>query len=219
MEQRQQGAGPSNATAASVQRPSASWTGPLSTSFLLQFQDARLEAGYQQYMYKMQQTADLCLIVVNLFAVAAACIKQYMMPISSGPQTSLLCILSGAQTLLLLLLLLVFPATYAHHRGLVIGCTRLYRLAVWLLYLREPYPPRLFRRNLSLRLFLLSPAGGNIWLALFYPLPLPMHLMLLGMSSIVAIWRSLALQQRLQYLNVAPEHLAQAHRHLSRFSK
>jgi hypothetical protein len=170
-------------------------------------------------MYKMQQTADICLIIINVFAVLVALVKQYTMPVASGPPTAALCLLSGSQCLALLALLLTAPAAYTRHRGLIIGCTRMYRLAVWLLYLREPYPPRLFRRNLSLRLFLLSPAGGNVWLALFYPLPLSLHLLLLGLSSLVATWRSSALQERLSHLEVSQEQLAHACKQLSRFSK
>lgn len=209
-------AGPSNSVA-TVQRPSQST--PFHISCLLEFQDARIEAAYQHYMYKMQQTADMCLLIINIFAVAVVFVKQYTLPVSSGPPTAALCLLSGSQSLVLLIMLLRFPAAYARHRGLIIGCTRMYRLAVWLLYLGEPYPPRLFKHNLSLRLFLLSPAGGNVWLALFYPLPLSLHLLLLGLSSLLATWRSSALQERLVHLDVSQEQLAQAYKQLSRFSK
>lgn len=217
MQQGRDGAGPSNAPV--LHRPAATQPAPFHISCLLEFQDARIEAAYQHYMYKMQQTADVCLIIINVFAVLVALVKQYAMPVASGPPTAALYLLSGSQSLALLALLLTAPAAYARHRGLIIGCTRMYRLAVWLLYLREPYPPRLFRRNLSLRLFLLSPAGGNVWLALFYPLPLSLHLLLLGLSSLVATWRSSALQERLSHLDISQEQLAHAYKQLSRFSK
>lgn len=211
-------AGPSHAATAVSQRPAVQHSNPFSISCLLEFQDARVEAAYQQYMYKMQQAADTCLIIANLLALAVACVKQCSMPTSSAP-ASAMCYLSGGQALLLLLLLIAFPAAYARHRALVLGCTRMYRLGVWLACLREPYPPRLLRRNLSIRLFLLSPCGGNVWLALFYPLPLLVHVLLLGVSSIVAVWRSQALHERLRLLDVSPEHLTNAYHQLSRFSR
>lgn len=188
-------------------------------SCLLDFQDSRIEAAYQHYMYKMQQNADMCLIMVNLFAVAVALVKQYIMPLSSGPSTIFLCMMSVGQSLLLLALVTLFPSSYARHRGLTIGCSRMYRLAVWLAYLRDPLPPRLFKDNLSMRLFLLSPAGGNVWLALFYPLPMSLHLVLLGLSTTVATWRSEALLHRLQHLGAAPEQLEAAYWRLCRFSR
>lgn len=75
------------------------------------------------------------------------------------------------------------------------------------------------RDNLSLRLFLLSPASGSVWLALFYPLPMPLHLLLLGLSSFVAVCRTNSLEHRLQRLEASPEHLAQTYQRLSRFSR
>lgn len=117
----------------------------LGVTCLLEFKNPRIEAAYQHYMYKMQQAADLCVIVVNLFAVTVAYAKQFMLPVSTGPSTAALCAVSGSQSLALLLMLLVYPNTYVQHRGIIVGCTRMYRLVVWLLYLREPYPPRLFR--------------------------------------------------------------------------
>jgi hypothetical protein len=117
----------------------------LGVTCLLEFKNPRIEAAYQHYMYKMQQAADLCVIIVNLFAVTVAYAKQYMLPVSTGPSTAALCAVSGSQSLALLLMLLVYPNVYAQHRGVIVGCTRMYRLVVWLLYLREPYPPRLFR--------------------------------------------------------------------------
>jgi hypothetical protein len=117
----------------------------LGVTCLLEFKNPRIEAAYQHYMYKMQQAADLCVIIVNLFAVTVAYAKQYMLPVSTGPSTTTLCAVSGSQSLALLLLLLVYPNVYAQHRGVIVGCSRMYRLVVWLLYLREPYPPRLFR--------------------------------------------------------------------------
>jgi hypothetical protein len=117
----------------------------LGVTCLLEFKNPRIEAAYQHYMYKMQQAADLCVIVVNLFAVTVAYAKQYMLPVSTGPSTAALCAVSGSQSLALLLLLLAYPNIYAQHRGVIVGCTRMYRLVVWLLYLRESYPPRLFR--------------------------------------------------------------------------
>lgn len=117
----------------------------LGVTCLLEFKNPRIEAAYQHYMYKMQQAADLCVIIVNLFAVTVAYAKQYMLPVSTGPSTTALCAISGSQSLGLLLLLLVYPNVYAQHRGVIVGCTRMYRLVVWLLFLREPYPPRLFR--------------------------------------------------------------------------
>lgn len=127
------------------QQPQQQQQGRLAVTCLLEFRNPRIEAAYQHYMYKMQQAADLCVIIVNLFAVTVAYAKQYMLPISTGPSTSALCAISGAQSLALLMLLLVYPNLYAQHRGVIVGCTRMYRLVVWLLYLREPYPPRLFR--------------------------------------------------------------------------
>lgn len=79
--------------------------------------------------------------------------------------------------------------------------------------------PYLTRDNLSLRLFLLSPASGNIWLALFYPLPMGLHLVLLALSCVVAVWPSAALQHRLQQMEASPERLAQTYQRLSRFSR
>lgn len=117
----------------------------LGVTCLLEFKNPRVEAAYQHYMYKMQQAADLCVVVVNLFAVTVAYAKQFMLPVSTGPSTAALCAVSGSQSLALLLLLLVYPNVYAQHRGVIVGCTRMYRLVVWLLYLREPYPARLFR--------------------------------------------------------------------------
>lgn len=212
-------AGPSHVATAATQRRPVVHSNLFSINCLLEFKDARLEAAYQQYMYKMQQAADTCLIIANLLAVAVACVKQCSMPTSSVSPTTAICFLSGGQAVFLLLLLIAFPAAYARNRGVVMGCTRMYRLAVWLSCLHEPYPPRLLRRNLSMRLFLLSPAGGSVWLALFYPLPLLVHVLLLGVSSLVATWRSHALQERLQHLNVSPEQLTQAYQQLSRFSK
>lgn len=117
----------------------------LGVSCLLEFKNPRIEAAYQHYMYKMQQAADLCVVMVNLFAVTVAYAKQFMLPVSIGTSTAALCAVSGSQSLALLLMLLVYPSIYAQHRGVIVGCTRMYRLVVWLLYLREPYPPRLFR--------------------------------------------------------------------------
>lgn len=219
MQEPQDEAGPSRASTVVSQRPATSVPTPFGISCLLEFRNAQVEAAYQHYMYKMQQTADVCHMLVNLMAVAVACMKQCTMPLSSGAPGATLCLLSGSQSLLLLLMLLVFPAFYARHRGVVISCVRVYRLAVWLMYLQEPYPPRLVTHNLSLRLFFLSPAGGNMWLALFYPLPLSLHVLLLGFSSFVAIWRSSALQQRLLDLNVSSGQLSQAYQQLSRFSR
>jgi hypothetical protein len=170
-------------------------------------------------MYKMQHNADMCLVLVNLFAVAVALVKQYIMPLSSGPSTTFLCMMSVGQSLLLLGLVTFFPSSYTRHRGLIVACSRMYRLAVWLAYLRDPLPLRLFKDNLSVRLFLLSPAGGNVWLALFYPLPMSLHLGLLGLSTAVATWPSEALLNRLQHLGRAPEQLEAAYLRLSRFSR
>jgi hypothetical protein len=78
---------------------------------------------------------------------------------------------------------------------------------------------RLRRDNLSLRLFLLSPASGSVWLALFYPLPMSLHLLLLGLSSLVAVWRTDSLEHRLLRLETIPEHLMQTYQRLSRFSR
>jgi hypothetical protein len=75
------------------------------------------------------------------------------------------------------------------------------------------------RDNLSLRLFLLSPASGSVWMALFYPLPMPLHLLLLGLSSFVAVCRISSLEQRLQRLEASSEHLTQTYQRLSRFSR
>lgn len=75
------------------------------------------------------------------------------------------------------------------------------------------------RDNLSLRLFLLSPGSGSVWLALFYPLPMPLHLLLLGLSSFVAVCRTNSLEHRLQQLDASPEHLTQTYQRLSRFSR
>jgi hypothetical protein len=194
----------------------------LSISPLLVFCDARIEAAYQHYMYKVQQAADACLILISLAAVAVAAIKQHTMPpptTASSLRTSLLCMLSGGQSLALLAMLLGAPPSYARHRGLLVCAARLYRLAVWLLYLRDAVPPRLFQRNLALRLLLLSPAGGNIWLALFYPLPPLQHIVLLALSAFVATWRSNALSTQLAGLGVREEQLTAAHQQLGRFSR
>lgn len=75
------------------------------------------------------------------------------------------------------------------------------------------------RDNLSLRLFLLSPASGSVWLALFYPLPMSLHLLLLALSSFVAVCRTDSLEHRLQRLDASPEHLTQTYQRLSRFSR
>lgn len=75
------------------------------------------------------------------------------------------------------------------------------------------------RDNLSLRLFLLSPASGSVWLALFYPLPMSLQLMLLGLSSFVAVCRTSSLEHRLQRMDALPEHLAATYQRLSRFSR
>jgi hypothetical protein len=72
---------------------------------------------------------------------------------------------------------------------------------------------------LSLRLLLLSPASGSVWLALFYPLPMWLHLMLLVLSSFVAVCRTNSLEHRLQRLDASPEHLAETYQRLSRFSR
>jgi hypothetical protein len=136
----------------------------LGVTWLLEFSNPRIESTYQHYMNKIQQAADVCVIGVNLFAVAVAYTKQHVLPDGVTPgasaqlmaepssllpqrlfSTSTLCAVSGSQSLALLLLLIVAPSVYGQHRGLIMAGTRMYRLAVWLLSLRDPYPPRLFR--------------------------------------------------------------------------
>jgi hypothetical protein len=136
---------PNGLQAAAQQQQQAAAQGGAVTA-LLEFRSARVEATYQHYMCKIQAAADVCVIAVNLVAAGVAYAKRFVVADGGGPpSTHALCVVSGSQALALLLLLLACPATYARHRGAIAACSRMFRLVVWLLYLREPYPPRLFR--------------------------------------------------------------------------
>jgi hypothetical protein len=174
---------------------------PLEVSWVLSFTDPRLESAFEVFNYKSQQTADMCIIVVNLLVAVFACFTLRGPSSSEGssylstplPECSL-SLISLLQSLLLLALLLRTPAFYLRWRVLIISMTRMYRIVVWLLYLQQQRQAQLLQNpdvswmSLGFKLFLISPANSNIWFAVFFPLPLHHHLLLLLLSVVTAVW-------------------------------
>lgn len=203
----------------SVPERSASRTpGTIEVTWRLEFRDPSLEGAFQQYTHTMHKAADLCMVAVNILLVITVVI-QHDHTTDDIPQVKLLCILTVAQCIGLLWLLNAAPRTYAQWRGAVISTTRLYRLALWLIYLHHQAPTSIQWESVSLRLFLLSPAGSNLWFCLFYPLPLCTHLIVQGLTVLASIWRGDALTSHLLKLDGLPAQAQPAFERLSRLSR
>ena len=181
---------------------------PLEVSWVLSFTDVRVESAFEVFNYKSQQTADMCIILVNLLVAVFACVtlqgpnssRSSSTYATSLPECSL-SIISLLQSLLLLILLLRAPAFYLRWRVLIISITRMYRIVIWLLYIQQQRQAQLLQNpdvswmSLGFKLFLISPANSNIWFAVFFPLPLHHHLLLLLLSVVTAVWPREAVHQ------------------------
>lgn len=132
----------------------------------------------------------------------------------------LACALSALQCVALLALLLRAPRAYGKWRSAAVAATRLYRLGTWVLFMREgPALLQQWMEGLTVRMFLLSPASGNVWFSLFFPLPLDLHLGLLLVTTAAAVAHGTPMTKQLAALSQLPPETLAAYERFNRLTR
>ncbi|KAI8475038.1 MAG: hypothetical protein J3K34DRAFT_488192 [Monoraphidium minutum] len=197
--------------------------GPLPISATLEFGDADVERAYRAHLAGAYRAADAVNLLVNLTLLAAALLRRRAggappPPPPLAAPALLASAASAAQSAGLLVLLLRAPAAHVRWRGAAAAAGRLYRVAAWLVLTRRKALLTSFS-DVTLRMFLLSPASSNALFVLFYPLPFDLHLGLLALTALAAAARGAPMAPALLAAPALPPAAAAAYERLTRLAR
>ncbi|GBF96231.1 hypothetical protein Rsub_08776 [Raphidocelis subcapitata] len=187
------GGGTAALAAAAVAAARARGDAPLLVHpLLLKFGDGRMEAAYASFSAPSLAAADACHLAAAAALAAAALLHacglggaQCGAPAARAAAAAGSVSAVGAAAVAALLL--AAPAAYARFRGPLLAALRLLRVAAWLLARAAGGAAAIVSPSHIGRAFLISPAAGNLWFSLFFPLPLSTHAPLLAIAAAAAV--------------------------------
>ena len=197
---------------------------PLPVGPLLRFGDAAVEAAFRAYVAPAAVAGDRASLPLTAALALAALAHGHASgawglraPARAGPL--LAAAAAAAEPAALLLLLRRRPAAYAARRDALVAGARALRVALWLLCIQPHLRLAAPSHHLVLRAFLLSPAATSLWFALFFPLPLGLHLALLLGTALAAAAAGPPLAAQLLAAPGVPEAVGAAHARLGRMAR
>jgi hypothetical protein len=230
----QQAAYEEAALAAAVASARRRGAAALALTPLLQFVDRQFEGAFKAWSQSTMQAGDLCNLSLSALLIVAALLHSRGVgaraPAAGAPPptpgwlgpppapAALACGASAAAAALLAGRLLCSSSGYGRWRSAALAALRVYRVAIWVAFMR-PRLALLSPHHLTLRAFLLSPASGNLWFSLFFPLPLEVHLPLLLLTTGAAVLRTPPVGSQLLASPELPTQTAAAYERLTRMTR